>query len=784
MKTSNPYYRSLASRCEGSVLLFGLVIMGLATFGLAAWMSLMTTRSYMIETAEYAIQRRVAYHNGAAVAEEHLYRNAITGNAVPEIHVELPDYMGAVDIDPHSGAALTATNFAGSINRFSPSEGSSYTLDVVTAISDGAETTTRVFQMKSRNPMLAGDLLTLHAPSINTGDRRLEGNLWIEGRSHIWIPDGLQDYDYGDVRSESYITPTEGATSFNVVDLTGTNLIPNNFPSVPMTAGPTATGLGYDGTAQTVNYSGNAGNSIYEKIITRAPVIKNGLSGGTQQGVSSNGSGRINIDLDEPSLNYVVINSNTDRIVFDGQDNPTDFAAAGSLDPVVVVYQILPGSVNIGRIEFNHANNRQLLLAIKSAPGAPDSGVNFRFDHANQDPIWRLFTVSENFRITMRSNTDDGTVTLIGGIRADRRITVDESDFYVRVRKEPNPKPMLELLSDRNAWIESFSDGAYTAGTDPFEGYNRPPGTIAWNDPTEHEPPGGSSGSSGGGGPGGGGDPDTTPPTVTLSASSNPANGPFTVIVSFSEPVSGVESSDFLVTNGVLSSLTGSGPNYIFSVTPISLGPITIDLPAGRAADAALNGNIAAGTLNVSFEGPVVMEYAAFDSDLDGWTFVADPFKGTSAPSQEFITYEPVGQFDGGGVELEVGGVDNADYFGLSAAISKMFFFDVDSTAELSFDYRMFMPEEYETGEDGELIVAVDGNIVMIGSNDFVDTIINCCGNGGGDQEIISSATIDLGTLSAGLHTIEIGIYNNKKTFNDEYLELDLDNIKLEVSLP
>ncbi|MEM1297350.1 MAG: hypothetical protein AAGH89_18440, partial [Verrucomicrobiota bacterium] len=144
---------------------------------------------------------------------------------------------------------------------------------------------------------------------------------------------------------------------------------------------------------------------------------------------------------------------------------------------------------------------------------------------------------------------------------------------------------------------------------------------------------------------------------------------------------------------------------------------------------------------------------------------------------------QPVGRFDGGGVFIEIGGEDDADY-SLSASISKTVFVDAASTGTLSFDYRIFMPDEYEADEYGELIVAVDGSIVGVGANSYVDRLNHENGEWQGDQEVVSSASVNLGTLSFGTHVIEVGIYNNQKTFANEYMQLDIDNIKLETSLP
>ena len=99
-----------------------------------------------------------------------------------------------------------------------------------------------------------------------------------------------------------------------------------------------------------------------------------------------------------------------------------------------------------------------------------------------------------------------------------------------------------------------------------------------------------------GGGPG-----DTTHPDVTLSTASNNVNGPFTVNAVFTEAVNGLTLSDFTVTNGTKSGLSGSGSNYSFTVSPVSIGSLTIQLPANRVTDAAGNGNTLSNTLNVNY---------------------------------------------------------------------------------------------------------------------------------------------------------------------------------------
>ena len=62
---------------------------------------------------------------------------------------------------------------------------------------------------------------------------------------------------------------------------------------------------------------------------------------------------------------------------------------------------------------------------------------------------------------------------------------------------------------------------------------------------------------------------DTPAPTVGLtSASPTTINAPFLVTATFNENVTGFSSSGINVTNGTVSSFTGSGTTYNFTITP------------------------------------------------------------------------------------------------------------------------------------------------------------------------------------------------------------------------
>lgn len=99
--------------------------------------------------------------------------------------------------------------------------------------------------------------------------------------------------------------------------------------------------------------------------------------------------------------------------------------------------------------------------------------------------------------------------------------------------------------------------------------------------------------------------PDLTPPSVTLGAPTS-TEGAFQVIVTFTEPVTGLSSTDFTITRGLASSLTGSGASYTLTVNP-SGSPVLISLPGNAAVDGAGNGNLLSNSLSVTYTPPDTM---------------------------------------------------------------------------------------------------------------------------------------------------------------------------------
>ena len=85
---------------------------------------------------------------------------------------------------------------------------------------------------------------------------------------------------------------------------------------------------------------------------------------------------------------------------------------------------------------------------------------------------------------------------------------------------------------------------------------------------------------------------DLTRPEVEITSEATGAvSGAFEVTITFSEAVTGLGQSEITVTNGTVSSFSGSGTSYTVEITPSANGAVTVEIAADVAEDAAGNGN-------------------------------------------------------------------------------------------------------------------------------------------------------------------------------------------------
>ncbi|MDP6047728.1 MAG: Ig-like domain-containing protein [Phycisphaerae bacterium] len=165
-----------------------------------------------------------------------------------------------------------------------------------------------------------------------------------------------------------------------------------------------------------------------------------------------------------------------------------------------------------------------------------------------------------------------------------------------------------------------------------------------------------------------------------------------------------------------------------------------------------------------------------FDANADGFTYADDTFNNTTNPNQAEGTHDPAGGFAGGGLRVYLGpGAVNG---GMSGGWSRHFVAPIDTTANVSLRYRMVMAPGYEPEEHGQVILEIDG--VRYGG-DVSDSLVHSDG---------SNPTTDTGWLqasfeipvTAGLHTLTIGAYNNQATAGDEATTVFFDDVSITVA--
>jgi YVTN family beta-propeller protein len=94
-------------------------------------------------------------------------------------------------------------------------------------------------------------------------------------------------------------------------------------------------------------------------------------------------------------------------------------------------------------------------------------------------------------------------------------------------------------------------------------------------------------------------------PSASLTSTSAIEAGAFNVRAQFSQAVTGLTLSDFIVTNGAASNLSGTGTTYNVTITPLAAGAVTIRLPASAVVNAANVASTASNTLSVTFSPPI-----------------------------------------------------------------------------------------------------------------------------------------------------------------------------------
>lgn len=153
----------------------------------------------------------------------------------------------------------------------------------------------------------------------------------------------------------------------------------------------------------------------------------------------------------------------------------------------------------------------------------------------------------------------------------------------------------------------------------------------------------------------------------------DPTNGTISFTASFSETVSGFDSSDVVVTNGSVTTFHDNGDGtYTIIVTAAGTGAVTATIPANVVADAAGNLNLASGTATVNYDGTipsVTINHAGPTSSSSPVSFTvtfSEPVSDFDDASDIVVT----GSTTGGILSADI--VDSGDHLNYTVTVSGM----------------------------------------------------------------------------------------------------------------
>ena len=172
-----------------------------------------------------------------------------------------------------------------------------------------------------------------------------------------------------------------------------------------------------------------------------------------------------------------------------------------------------------------------------------------------------------------------------------------------------------------------------------------------------------------------------------------------------------------------------------------------------------------------------VLLEAHFDADEDGFAYADDTFRGTNNPGFASGVRSAAEGCSGGALKVTVGGITDTQVLNMSGGWQKEFQVTESGDVTLSFRYKLTLSAEYEADEFGQALVSVDGALYGEAPNDYLYQI-NGNGTGGSpDTSGWQRFVVNLGSLGLGPHTLILGGYNNKKTWNDETTEVLIDDV-------
>ncbi|PLX10181.1 MAG: hypothetical protein C0597_17235 [Marinilabiliales bacterium] len=266
-----------------------------------------------------------------------------------------------------------------------------------------------------------------------------------------------------------------------------------------------------------------------------------------------------------------------------------DVSAAGISGNIVTIN---PG------IDFEESTAYHILIAndaFRDASGNSYGGIsdptiwNFETPDLTAPSILSVSPVDDASNITVNTNlvitfnesvvANTGLINIMNGDNIQQSIDVESAQVSIN-QETVTINPGIDFDGETDYYVLIDNGAFHDLSGNSFAGISD---ATTWNFSTE----------------------DIGQPSVTISsAESGTVTGNFVVTITFSEAVTGFESTDIDVSNANLSGFNNvtNGIAWTVVVEPVTDGEVTVDVLAGVAQDAAGNNNTAATQFSVTYD--------------------------------------------------------------------------------------------------------------------------------------------------------------------------------------
>ena len=175
--------------------------------------------------------------------------------------------------------------------------------------------------------------------------------------------------------------------------------------------------------------------------------------------------------------------------------------------------------------------------------------------------------------------------------------------------------------------------------------------------------------------------------------------------------------------------------------------------------------------------GPDTLIAAHFTTGDNSFVYLDDPFRGSSEPYYSDGLWSNYSGHSGGGLTVTIDGFNILPVISISGGWERVVTLNEPGVVKLSFYYKLDQSFEFLSNENSQVLVSMDGALYGTSPHDYVD-IINGNGLGGGSQTTNWQLfETEIGPLTAGPHTLVIGLYQNRRALFTENTTVSIDDV-------